>query len=73
VTRLEAVSARRARILAIHDAAVAAATTQVRAAVVEVVGLLGTDIASVVLNLPERDLRTKRAPRGRQMRDPAGG
>jgi hypothetical protein len=72
VARLDAVSARRARILAIHDAAVAAATTEVRAAVLEVVRLLGADVAAAVLNLPVRDLRAKRAPRDRQIGDPAG-
>lgn len=74
VARLEAVSARRARIVAVHDALVAAALAEVGAAIAEVARLLGADVAAAVLNLPRSELRRKvRSPQVQKLRKQPGG
>jgi hypothetical protein len=57
VARFDATSARRNEIVAAQDAPVAAAAANVGAAVAVVAGVLGADVAAVVLGLSKSEVR----------------
>lgn len=58
ISRLEVVIARRAEVLAEQDALVAAASTQVSAAVVVAAQVMGVEVAATLLDLSKTEVRS---------------
>jgi hypothetical protein len=57
VARLEAVTSRRAEVLAAQDCLVAAANAEVAAAVVRAAQVMGVDVAATLLDVGKREVR----------------